>query len=190
MSYFEVFLLAIGLSMDSLAVSISYGGTLNPTAMSKLVRTGWVMGCFQSGMLLLGVIAGKTFEPLIKSIDHWLAFGLLLYLGGRMIFEGIAPGKEKSEVHYSLPSLKFEAGLAFATSIDAIMVGITLGIVASFNMFYAAGIVFLVTFILAFFGVYFGNKTSRKLKINFILLGGIVLVLLGGKILIEHLLYD
>ncbi len=149
-----------------------------------MLKIGFVMGVFQAGMTVVGYATGLSFRKYITAFDHWIAFGLLLYLGGKMIYEST---QEKTEECHTDPlSYKTLYGLAVATSIDALAVGISLACLESAIALEALTIGG-VTFLLSAFGVYFGNHFGRKVDLKLDLVGGLILIGIGTKILIEHL---
>ena len=169
MSFLEIVLLAVGLSMDSLAVSVT-GGAL-------------IQNYRHHHMLKLSLIHKKY----ITAFDHWIAFLLLLYLGGKMIYEST---QEKEEDCRTNPlCYKTLCGLGIATSIDALAVGISLACIESAIALEALTIG-IVTFLFSAFGVYFGNHFSRKIDLKLDLIGGLILIGIGTKILIEHLYFN
>ena len=176
MSFIEIVLLAIGLSMDSLAVSVTGGALIQHYRPHHTV--------FQAGMTVIGYVAGLSFKKYITAFDHWIAFGLLLYLGGKMVYE--SRQKKQDECHTDPLSYKTLCGLAIATSIDALAVGISLACLES-AIALAALTIGVVTFLLSAFGVYFGNRFGRKVDLKLDLIGGLILIAIGAKILIEHL---
>ena len=159
MSFIEIVLLAIGLSMDSLAVSVTGGALIQHYRPHHTLKIGFVMGVFQAGMTLIGYVAGLSFKKYITAFDHWIAFGLLLYLGGKMVYE--SRQEKQDECHTDPLSYKTLCGLAIATSIDALAVGISLACLES-AIALAALTIGVVTFLLSAFGVYFGNRFGRK----------------------------
>ena len=162
MSFLEIVLLAVGLSMDSLAVSVTGGALIQNYRHHHMLKIGCVMGIFQAGMTIAGYLAGMSFKKYITAFDHWIAFLLLLYLGGKMIYEST---QEKEEDCRTNPlCYKTLCGLGIATSIDA--------------------------FLFSAFGVYFGNHFSRKIDLKLDLIGGLILIGIGTKILIEHLYFN
>lgn len=185
MDILELLLIAIGLAMDSVTVSISCGLILYKFNAQNAFRISLYMGFFQGIMPVIGWFLGSTFKHYIESFDHWVAFVILAFLGGKMIFEQIKHGDEFK--CFDPTSHKVLAGLAIATSIDALAVGITLSIV-DFSLTFSALTIGLVSFLLSFMAVYLGSKFRQKIKIPFELIGGIILIIIGIKILIEHLI--
>lgn len=187
MSFIEIVLLAVGLSMDSLAVSITGGALISDYKHHHMLKIGFVMGVFQAGMTLLGYVAGLSFLKYITAYDHWIAFGLLFYLGGKMVYEST---QDKEECKKMNPlSYKTLCGLGIATSIDALAVGISLVCLNS-KIALEALTIGVVTFLFSAFGVYFGNRFGRKIDLKLDLIGGLILIAIGIKILIEHLYFN
>lgn len=187
MLYIEVLLLAVGLSMDSLAVSVTGGAILrNHCTTGHIVKIASVLGLFQMGMTIVGYTLGLGFKSYITAWDHWIAFLLLLYLGGKMIYDS-ARGK-KDEERFDPLCNRTLCGLGVATSIDALAVGISLAILKS-PLLLQAITIGVVTFAFSAFGIYFGNRMGRKIDLKLDLIGGLILIGIGTKILIEHLFF-
>ena len=187
MSFIEILLLAVGLSMDSLAVSVTDGALIKEYKPHHMIKVGCIMGLFQAGMTLLGYVAGVSFSKYIKAFDHWIAFLLLLYLGVNMIYESF---QEKENTPKINPlCYKPLCGLGIATSIDALAVGISLACLQSAIVLESLTIG-IVTFLFSAFGVYFGNHFKRKMDLKLDLIGGIILIIIGTKILIEHIFFN
>ena len=186
MSFLEIVLLAVGLSMDSLAVSVTGGALIQNYRHHHMLKIGCVMGIFQAGMTIAGYLAGMSFKKYITAFDHWIAFLLLLYLGGKMIYEST---QEKEEDCRTNPlCYKTLCGLGIATSIDALAVGIMFAFTYdSLNIYWAIAIIGLTTFVLSIIGVIVGNFFGNKYKKKSEIAGGIILILIGVKILLEHL---
>ncbi len=185
MSIVEIFILAVGLSMDAFAVSICKGLSVRKLYPRHSLITGLYFGGFQAGMPLIGYFLGTQFKSLITSIDHWIAFILLGLIGANMIRESFG---EPDELNDSFsPSTMLP--LAIATSIDALAVGVTFAFL-NVNVASPVSIIGITTFILSAAGVRIGNVFGAKFKSKAELAGGIVLVLIGIKILIEHLFFS
>lgn len=182
MELIEIFILAVGLSMDAFAVSICKGLSVRKLKPKHCIITGLYFGGFQAGMPLLGYILGKQFESLITSIDHWIAFVLLALIGANMIRESFG---EPDKLNDSF-SFKTMLPLAIATSIDALAVGVTFAFL-KVEIFSAVLFIGLTTFVLSAIGVKIGNVFGTKFKSKAELAGGCVLILMGLKILLEHL---
>ncbi len=184
MGLIEIILIAISLAMDAFAVSICKGLSMKKMDWKKALIIGLYFGFFQGGMPLIGYILGVGFEESIKFIDHWIAFGLLAFIGGNMIKEALSK-KEDDEVDDKV-DFKTMIILAIATSIDALAVGITFAFL-SVNIILAVSLIGIITFIISCIGVKLGNVFGDKYEKKAELAGGIVLVLIGLKILLEHL---
>ena len=178
MSIIEIVLLAIGLSMDSLAVSVTGGAVIRNCTVCNMVKIGSFMGITQATMTVLGYLAGVGFQKYITAFDHWIAFVLLLYLGGKMIYDSTQEEDEDCKTNPLCNKTLF--GLSIATSIDA------LAILKS-DIVIQASLIGIVTFLMSAFGVYFGSRFGRKVDLKLDLLGGLILIGIGAKILIEHL---
>lgn len=185
MGLIEILLVSVGLAMDSFAVSVCKGLSMKKMDWRKACIIGLWFGFFQGAMPVLGFFLGKTFETFITSIDHWIAFILLVYIGGNMIKEAFTKEENTSNDDVSFKSM---IGLAIATSIDALAVVIAYVCAYGNNRailtFISIGI---ITFILSVIGVKIGNRFGDKYEKKAQFAGGFILVLLGVKILLEHL---
>lgn len=193
MTHLEIWLLAVGLAMDCFAVSIASGIIMKRIQLRPMLIMAFFFGLFQALMPLLGWIGANMFSHLIESIDHWIAFAILAFLGGRMVKESFKDDDCKHE--YDPTKLKVVLALAVATSIDALAVGVSfafLGIRSISGILSPISVIGFVSFVLSmiglFFGVRFGCGIARKLRAE--LWGGIILILIGTKILIEHLFFN
>ena len=185
MSLFSIFMIGIGLSMDAFAVSIARGMTMKKEELLRYALTlGFFFGIFQAVMPLIGWWAGSCFQEFIASIDHWIAFGLLAIIGSNMIRESFR-GEEEACDDKSL-TLKTILILAVATSIDALAVGISFAFL-QVHIWTAITVIGVTTFVLSFIAVYLGNRLGDLLEKYAGILGGIILILIGTKILLEHL---
>jgi manganese efflux pump family protein len=181
----SVLILAIALAMDSVAVSVSCGLLLMHYSHKNALRIGLYMGLFQGVMPVIGFMLGLGFERFMKPYDHWIAMLILTFLGGKMIFGHLRHGNEFK--CFDPTKHKVLAGLALATSIDALAIGITIGLL-DMPIVWSCLIIGIVSLTLSGLAVYFGSKFRQKIQhIPFVLIGGIILVLIGGKIVIEHL---
>ncbi|MCL1930934.1 MAG: manganese efflux pump MntP family protein [Treponema sp.] len=183
MSLLEIMLIAVGLSMDAFAVSVTLGLSVQKPKPVEYLIPGIYFGFFQALMPFIGYFAGTYFAGKIQHLDFWIAFALLGFIGGKMIKDSFAKEEETA------PSFSFVKMLvlAVATSIDALAVGITFAFFA-INIFIAIAIIGFTTFCLSIVGVKIGNLFGARFKSKAECAGGIVLVLLGVKILIEGLL--
>lgn len=193
MAGLEIWLLAIGLAMDCLAVSIASGIILKRIQWRPMLVMAFFFGLFQAIMPLLGWLGASTFSHLIESVDHWIAFAILAFLGGRMIKESFK--EEDCCQRFNPASLKVVITMAIATSIDALAIGVSfafLGIKSCSSILYPVSIIGFVSFLMSLigliFGIRFGCGIARKLRAE--LWGGIILILIGTKILIEHLFFN
>ncbi len=184
MGLFEVLAVAVGLSMDAFAVSICKGLSMKKMSWKNALIAGLYFGGFQALMPLIGYILGSQFQSLIANVDHWIAFLLLLFIGGNMIRES----RNQNDCECGDDSFNFKAMivLAIATSIDALAVGITFAFL-KVNIITAITFIGIITFVFGIIGVKIGNVFGAKFKSKAELAGGIVLILIGTKILIEHL---
>ena len=175
-------LIALGLAMDSFSVSITRGFNTKNRLSIEALKTGFFFGLFQALMPVLGWLAGLSIINLISGFDHWIAFGLLVFIGVRMIYESVS--RDSKQV-VSSSSFKVLIMLSIATSIDALAVGLSLSFLDT-SIVPAAIIIGIITFFLSFFGVYMGKKFGSYFeKIG--ILGGIILIVIGLRIIIEHL---
>lgn len=188
MGFAELFLIAVSLSMDAMAISLCKGLNMKKLCLKQAGIIALFFGGFQALMPLIGYFCGKFFEQYINKYDHWVAFVLLSVIGAKMIVDVIKGddeepcgccGSQKTDI-------KEIFVLAIATSIDALAVGITFAFV-KVNIFAAVSLIGVITFILSLFGVVIGHKFGAKYKDKAALCGGIVLVLIGIKILLEGL---
>ena len=184
MSILEILLLGIGLSMDAFAVSICKGLSAKRLQTRHYLIIGAWFGGFQALMPTIGFFLGSTFEQYITAFDHWVAFVLLSAIGAGMIKESLS--KEESNGNDSF-SFKTMLLLALATSIDALAVGITFALLPDVNVPLAVCLIGITTFVCSAAGLKVGNLFGLKYKAKAELAGGIILILIGLKILLEHL---
>jgi putative Mn2+ efflux pump MntP len=170
-----ILLIAVGLSMDAFAVSITSGITIKDQRLNHAFRIGLFFGSFQALMPLIGWLAGLSLRDLISGVDHWVAFGLLSLIGGKMVYEATKIGVFALLI------------LSIATSIDALAVGLSFAFL-KISIATPIIVIGLVTFILSFLGVLVGNKLGHFFEKKMEVVGGLVLIGIGVKILIEHLL--
>ena len=185
--FIELFLIGVGLSMDAFAVSVCKGLAMKKVNKKQAVVIGLYFGGFQALMPFLGWLLGIRFQKYIVSVDHWIAFVLLVFIGGKMVVEAVREKGEKEIGEMDLPlNHKEMLVLAVATSIDALAVGITFAFL-DVPIAEAVIIIGCTTFVLSILGVvvgnYFGSRYKKKAEIT----GGIILILMGLKILLEHL---
>jgi putative Mn2+ efflux pump MntP len=182
MKILELLMIAVGLSMDAFAVAVCKGLSMKKMNYRNAVITGCFFGGFQAVMPLLGYLLGTQLNNYITSIDHWIAFVLLLVIGINMIKESQSEYEEFGDSF----SLKNMMVLSLATSIDALAIGVTFAFL-QVNIIPAVTIIGITTFILSFIGVKIGNVFGARFKSKAELAGGIILIAMGIKILLEHL---
>ena len=198
MGLIELFIIAVGLSMDAFAVAICKGLSIKKVSLKQCAEVGLYFGGFQGGMPLIGFILGVQFKDYITSIDHWIAFVLLLIIGINMIRESREECNEDSIIDLTetavseddVESLNFKnmIMLAIATSIDALAVGVTFAFL-QVDIVPAVSFIGIITFVLSMIGVKVGNIFGTKFKSKSEFVGGAILILMGLKILLEHLGY-
>ena len=184
MTGLEIWLLAIGLAMDCFAVSIASGIILKRTRWKPMLIMAFAFGFFQAIMPFIGWMCAKTFSHLIESVDHWIAFAILAFLGGRMILESFK--EEECCKLFNPANPKVVLTMAIATSIDALAVGITFAFL-DYPIVEAITIIGISTFFISIGGVYVGNFFGNKYEKKAEFAGGLILVLLGVRILLTHL---
>ena len=184
MGLLELFILAVGLSMDAFAVAICKGLATEKVKPRHMVITGLWFGGFQALMPLIGYFLGATFEKYVTKVDHWIAFVLLGAIGANMIKEAFSKEEECENCDFGFKSMLV---MAIATSIDALAVGITLALLPDINIIAAVSFIGVITFTLSAIGVKLGNIFGAKYKSKAEFTGGAILIILGTKILLEHL---
>lgn len=185
MSIIEIIILSIALAMDAFAVSMCKGLAIKKLCIKNMFIIGLYFGIFQGVMPLIGYFLGINFQEKISKIDHWIAFVLLLGIGFNMIKEVFSKKEdEKSDDKMDFSTMLI---LSIATSIDALAVGITFACLKT-NVFISSVIIGVITFVISVIGVKIGNIFGRKYEKNAQFFGGIILVLIGIKILLEHLI--
>lgn len=185
MGTLELFLLGVGLSMDAFAVSVCKGLSMKKAKWSAMGICGAWFGSFQALMPLIGFLLGTLFAQAIESVDHWIAFGLLGAIGLNMLKE-VWSKDEEEETNADL-GVKTMFLMAVATSIDALAVGISLAMAGNVNIYAAIAFIGVTTFLLSAAGVKIGSIFGAKFEKKAQLAGGIILIFLGCKILLEHL---
>mgnify|MGYP004500252013 FL=1 len=183
----ELLLIGVGLSMDAFAVSVCKGLAMRKVNKKQAFIIGLFFGGFQALMPMIGWALGTQFESYITSIDHWIAFVLLALIGGKMVIEATKT-EEEQEIKQMDPPLDMKEMLllAIATSIDALAVGITFAFL-QYPIVEAMLIIGMTTFVLSIIGVYVGNAFGSRYQKRAEMAGGIILILIGLKILLEHL---
>lgn len=184
MSLAELMVIAVGLSMDAFAVSVCKGLSVKKARLRHALCVGLYFGAFQALMPLLGYFLGEAFEQYIQQFDHWIAFVLLSLIGINMIRESFQGEAEELNDSFSVRTM---IPLAIATSIDALATGVTFAVLPDVQIWAAVGLIGVTTFLLSAAGLKIGNVFGAKYKSKAELFGGCVLVLMGVKILLEHL---
>lgn len=182
MDIIQIAIIGLGLAMDACAVSIGKGLTLRRVHLRHILSVGLWFGGFQALMPIMGYLLGRSFTEYVESIDHWIAFGLLLLIGINMIREAF--GKEES--HNSDFGFRTMLLMAIATSIDALAVGISIAFM-HVDIWIAAAVIGIVTMAISSIGILLGAKIGAKIGSKAGALGGIILIAIGVNILIEHL---
>lgn len=184
MQFYELFLLALGLSMDAFAASVCKGLAAERLNWRHMVLAGLWFGGFQALMPLLGCFLGTAFSAQIAAVDHWIAFLLLSVIGGNMILESFSHKSSQSSGSFSVKAM---LPMALATSVDALAVGVTFGLLPGVQIRAAVLLIGVTTFLLSALGVKVGSVFGRRYEAGAERLGGAILLLLGLKILLEHL---
>lgn len=185
MGYLELFLIAVGLSMDAFAVALCKGLSMRKLSLKGGAVIALFFGVFQAIMPFFGWILGRQFEAYITAVDHWIAFVLLAFIGGKMLYEAICEKDDEEDAEFRL-DIKELLVLAVATSIDALAVGITFAFL-QVSILPSVSLIGVTTFLLSLLGVVIGNRFGIRFKKKAEILGGVVLCLIGLKILLEHL---
>ena len=186
MSFVELFLIAVGLSMDAFAVSICKGLGAKRLSARQALLVGLYFGGFQALMPLIGYFLGALFADAIEAFDHWVAFALLAIIGVNMLKEALEKG-DSCPTNSADMSVKTMFVMAVATSIDALAVGISLAMAGTRNIFLAVTLIGLMTCLLSALGVKIGNVFGSRYEKKAQVAGGVILIALGVKILLEHL---
>lgn len=183
MGVLEILLIGISLAMDAFAVSICKGLSMKKMDLKKTIIIAIYFGAFQALMPVVGYFLGSTFSELVSSIDHWIAFALLSIIGGNMIKESFYDEEDKRNDKVDFKTMIV---LAIATSIDALAVGITFAFLKT-NIIFSASLIGIITFFMSILGVKIGNIFGDKFQNKAEFTGGTILILIGIKILLEHL---
>lgn len=184
MGFWELLLLGVGLSMDAFAVSVCKGLAMKKATLKAELTCGVWFGGFQALMPLIGFFLGTLFADAIQAFDHWIAFGLLALIGFNMLKEAFGEEEENADADLSVKTMFV---MAVATSIDALAVGISLAMAGNVNIFIAITLIGITTFLLSAVGVAVGNIFGSRYEKKAEIAGGVILILLGIKILLEHL---
>ena len=186
MSFLELFILAVGLSMDAFAVAICAGLAMAKANLKKALIVGLYFGIFQAGMPLIGYLIASLFAERIFTYGDWVAFAVLSFLGGKIIFDSFKRGDDKQTDQEQSLSFATMLPLAFATSIDALAVGASFAFI-QVSIIPAVAFIGITTFVISMAGVKIGNIFGIRFKSKAQVAGGVILVLIGLKILLEHL---
>lgn len=185
MGFIELLLIAVGLAMDAFAVSVGKGLTLGRVTLRHSLIAGVWFGGFQALMPIIGYLLAQSFSNIVVSVDHWIAFGLLTFIGLNMIREAIWGDEEGQNSDFGFKAMFL---MAVATSIDAMAVGVSMAFIPA-NIWVAALVIGVVTLVLSSFGVLLGARFGTRIGTKSGILGGVILVAIGAKILLEHLYY-
>jgi len=186
MSFVEIIFIGIGLSMDAFAVALCKGLSMNKINYKAGLLIAAFFGFFQAAMPFIGWLVCKNFEKYITRFDHWIAFALLVFIGVKMIIDTVKESREEEKTEEFQLKIRELFLLAIATSIDALAVGISFAFL-NINIYSSIAIIGIITFILSIIGVFIGNKFGTRFKTKAGYAGGIILILIGVKILLEHL---
>jgi len=185
MDYFTILVIALGLSFDTFAVSLSYGVIRSGILFRQASWIAIVLAVFQGGLTVAGYFLGSIFSNALQATDHWVALGLLSFLGMKMIFEGLKKTKDEASKDYSSSIVLFT--IALGTSIDAFAVGISFALLDV--RIWAAGVVIgAVTFIASMTAIRIGKSAGVRLGNKVEIIGGLLLIAIGVKIFLEHIL--
>lgn len=186
MNIISIILVAISLSFDTFAVSVSTGFAIKKIRFLQILKIALILALFQSAMPLIGWCLGSQIEKIINNYDHWIAFVLLVILGTKMIIESF---KNKNETNNTnLLNTRIIIGIAIATSIDALVIGVSFAFI-KMNIFLAVIIIGLVTFIASILGIVLGKNFGHHFGNKMEIVGGIILIAIGIRILINHILF-
>ena len=185
MTFFDIILLAIGVSMDAFAVSIAKGLATRRLRPKHYLSVALWFGGFQALMPLVGYFVGSHFASIVECCDHWIAFALLAVIGGKMLYDTIFGGEEEESTGADF-RFKIMFVLAVATSIDALAIGVSLAFLQA-DIWSAVAFIGVTTALFSAFGLQLGNLFGYRYKRAAELIGGIVLILIGAKILVEHI---
>jgi putative Mn2+ efflux pump MntP len=185
MNTFTLLAIAVGLSMDAFAVAVASGAVARRLHLPHALRLAFLFGGFQALMPVLGWLAGWGFKDLISGVDHWVAFVLLAFIGGKMMYESFQLDDDNTSNRLQNASWLTLLTLAVATSIDALAVGLSFSVL-DVRIAVPAVVIGVVTFFISFFGVYLGSKVGHFLERKAAFIGGLILLGIGAKILFDH----
>ena len=183
MGFLELLLISVGLAMDAFAVSVGKGMTLKRVRLSHALNAGVWFGGFQALMPIIGFFAGCCFAEYVVSVDHWIAFGLLALIGVNMIREATGDDEEEQNGDFGFRTMLV---MAIATSIDALAVGISMAFL-DVNVWTSAAVIGIVTLLISAMGVYLGSLWGSRLGPKAGIVGGLILIGIGIKIVVEHM---
>lgn len=183
MDFFTIIIIALGLSADSFAISVSSGIIISKIEFSKAMKIAFFLAIFQGTMPLIGWFLGVGFSEIIKDYDHWISFILLLFVGAKMIYDDFKKDENKSRIN-PLKTVVL-IGLAIATSIDALIVGISFGLL-EYPIIISCSIIFIATLLVSLSGIYLGCRFCRLINYKLVSIAGVVIIGIGVKILLEH----
>lgn len=187
MNLLELILISVGLAMDCFAVSFSAGAVQKELKLKHTLLLAIFFGSFQAFMPLIGWFGGEAFVNNICHVDHWIAFALLLFIGGKMLIEGIFPNKKEKRLDIMKPATLLI--LSVATSIDALAVGFSFSMLKMVNIWFSIFMIGIFSFIFSILGIYGGKKLYQIIKPSYAeIAGGVILISIGIKILLSHLL--
>ncbi|MBN2237936.1 MAG: manganese efflux pump [Bacteroidales bacterium] len=188
MDFATLFLIALGLSLDSFAVSLANGLSIKELSAWLIFKSSTNLALFQGGMTFIGWYLAVGFQQAIMAYDHWIAFTLLFLIGAKMIYESLQPAEEIKTSNDPLSKIKLVAQ-GIGTSIDALAIGISFAFL-EIEIITPVAIIFAVTFLFSLIGIQIGKHYGQKLGRKMEILGGIILIGIGIKILIEHLYFQ
>ena len=188
MPFWEILFLAVGVSMDAFAVSIGKGLSARRASWREALTVGLWFGGFQALMPVIGYFLGISFADLVTKVDHWIAFGLLLLIGGNMILEAIKDAGESKQEDSSF-GFRTMLVLAIATSIDALALGISFAFLGT-EIWSSVSVIGVTTFLFSAVGLFIGKKVGERFHKRAQILGGIILIAIGFRILFEHLFFQ
>jgi manganese efflux pump family protein len=185
MDYFTITAIALGLSFDTFAVSLSYGVMQNKIFFRQAVRIALVFAIFQGGLTIAGYFLGSIISESVKAADHWIALGLLSFLGAKMIIEGFKRNKDKEARDYSKPIMLIS--VAVGTSIDAFTIGVSFAFL-DVKIWLSGIIIGSITFLASMIAIRIGKSAGNRLGNKVEIIGGLILIAIGLKIFLEHIL--
>jgi manganese efflux pump family protein len=185
MDFFTILVIALGLSFDTFAVSLSYGVIRSTILFRQASRIAIILAVFQGGLTIAGFFLGSIFSDALKATDHWIALGLLSFLGIKMIFEGLKKSKDEAPKNYGSTIVLFT--IALGTSIDAFAVGISFALL-DVRIWQAGILIGIVTFLASMIAIRIGKSAGKRLGNKVEIIGGLMLIAIGLKIFLEHIL--